>query len=118
MKPLPSTEATPNRALDVDRLRAAVRADLANKINREFPGADALVNRQSVCWDSVADILQKHGRANFRPTCRIDLDPDAAVLADIFDRLMALIGDSRRAYRVEVKRATPTRQDCGVRCAS
>ncbi|MEO0623117.1 MAG: hypothetical protein AAF183_12895 [Pseudomonadota bacterium] len=96
--------ATTQEPLDVDRLRAAVRADLANIINREFPGADALVDRQSACWACVADIFSNHSHGVYVPTCRIDLDPEAAGLADIFDRAMNLIGDKRRAFRYDPRR--------------
>jgi len=45
----------------------------------------------------MIDLLNAEG--GYRPTLRADLDPDATVLADIYDFLQARRGDPRRAYR-------------------
>lgn len=91
--------------LDIDRLRAACRADLAAQINREITDADAIVARQHGRWRSVADIFEIDGHTNYYPTCRADLHPEAEQLANIFDRAMDLIGDRRRAFRVPARAA-------------
>lgn len=45
----------------------------------------------------MVDLLNAEG--SYRPTLRADLDPDATVLADIYDFLQARRSDPRRAYR-------------------
>jgi len=73
----------------INRLRDAQRPD------------DKLLD-ELTSWGSVEEMVRNLRQANnhYRPTCRIDLDPRYAQVADIFDREMEAINDSRRAWRV------------------
>lgn len=114
MSPVTTTERPARRPLsldDLERLQADARATLACEINRQFPGADAILARLAPAWRSVAGMLEQDGKTSYRPTCRIDLDPEHETLANIFDAAMRAIGDGRRAFRIEMPSgASPAQQ--------
>ncbi|MDJ0629814.1 MAG: hypothetical protein QNJ44_16265 [Rhodobacter sp.] len=80
----------------------AVRKAAPGHINRAWPNADQLVD-ELTGFSSVADMLARSYCTTFRPTCRIDLDPRFADLADIFDAAMIAMADPRRAYRIHLQ---------------
>lgn len=72
-------------------------AAVAARIRAEQPQADAVLRRLTD-WRDLDDMLRREAGSPYRPTCRVDLDPQAAVVAETFDRAMVLLGDVRRAH--------------------
>lgn len=89
-------------AIERDLREAAIRErrSLAELVRAEIPEADDVLARRTT-WGSIEGLIARelsHPHP-YSPTCRADLDPELAIVADVFDRVMQLAGLDRRATR-------------------